>query len=191
MSNYDTSNILQSPAYQQELVAQRTFMARLRLDDHRLADHRPGRVGNDRSFNLGPSAFRRQPGDIFLALVDPSSLASLIGMSFMINKIPAVVAGGLFLLYSAITGVTFSILFLVYTQASIASTFFITAGMFWRNVGHRLCYQQRPHLHGGPNPLHGPDRVDHRQCGQHVHAEFGALLAEAADGAALSSSSRA
>jgi uncharacterized protein len=39
-------------------------------------------------------------------------------------------AGGLFLLYSALTGVTFSIILLAYTGASIASAFITTAGMF-------------------------------------------------------------
>ena len=57
-------------------------------------------------------------------------LGIAMAMSFLVNRMPAVVAGGLFLVYSVITGVVFSILFLVYTQASIATTFFITAGMF-------------------------------------------------------------
>ncbi|UPT76014.1 MAG: Bax inhibitor-1/YccA family protein [Elusimicrobiota bacterium] len=35
-----------------------------------------------------------------------------------------------FLFYSALTGVTMSVIFLVYTRASIASTFFLSAGMF-------------------------------------------------------------
>jgi FtsH-binding integral membrane protein len=35
-----------------------------------------------------------------------------------------------FLFYSALTGVTMSVIFLVYTSASIASTFFLSAGMF-------------------------------------------------------------
>jgi FtsH-binding integral membrane protein len=37
---------------------------------------------------------------------------------------------GLFLLYSALNGLTLSILLLVYTASSVASTFFITAGTF-------------------------------------------------------------
>lgn len=37
---------------------------------------------------------------------------------------------GLFMLYSVLTGVTFSIYFLAFTTKSIASTFFITAGTF-------------------------------------------------------------
>jgi len=37
---------------------------------------------------------------------------------------------GLFMLYSVLTGMTLSVIFLRYTSASIASTFFITAGTF-------------------------------------------------------------
>ncbi len=39
-------------------------------------------------------------------------------------------AAGLFMLYSAMVGVTSSVILLVYTGSSIASTFIITAGMF-------------------------------------------------------------
>jgi FtsH-binding integral membrane protein len=37
---------------------------------------------------------------------------------------------GLFLLYSVLNGMTLSVLLIAYTGASVASTFFITAGMF-------------------------------------------------------------
>lgn len=37
---------------------------------------------------------------------------------------------GLFMLYSVLTGMTLSVLFVIYTAASLASTFFITAGTF-------------------------------------------------------------
>ena len=57
-------------------------------------------------------------------------LLVVMGLTFAINKIPAGVAIGAFFLYAALTGLTFSILFLIYTGASIASTFFICAAMF-------------------------------------------------------------
>lgn len=57
-------------------------------------------------------------------------LAVVMGLTFAINKIPAGVAIGGFFLYSALTGLTMSAIFLVYTGSSIASTFFICAGMF-------------------------------------------------------------
>ncbi|MBC7428831.1 MAG: Bax inhibitor-1/YccA family protein [Bacteriovorax sp.] len=51
----------------------------------------------------------------------------VIGLSAMINRMTAAMALGLFLLYSCLTGVTFSTIFLIYTQASIQSAFFTTA----------------------------------------------------------------
>ncbi|MCX6157503.1 MAG: Bax inhibitor-1/YccA family protein [Ignavibacteriae bacterium] len=54
----------------------------------------------------------------------------VIGMSALMNKIPSIVAIGLFFLYALLTGVTFSILFLIYTESSIAFTFFTCAAMF-------------------------------------------------------------
>lgn len=45
-------------------------------------------------------------------------------------KMSPAAAAATFVGYSALTGVTLSVVFLVYTAASIASVFFITAGMF-------------------------------------------------------------
>ena len=57
-------------------------------------------------------------------------LGLVIWLSSAIDGMNAAKAISLFLLYSALNGLTFSILFLVYTAGSIASTFFITAGTF-------------------------------------------------------------
>lgn len=51
----------------------------------------------------------------------------VLGLSALINKISTATAIGLFLLYSALTGITFSTIFLIYTQSSIQSAFFTTA----------------------------------------------------------------
>ncbi|AUN98600.1 BAX inhibitor (BI)-1/YccA family protein [Bacteriovorax stolpii] len=51
----------------------------------------------------------------------------VLGLSAMIQRMSAAMATGLFLLYSALTGVTFSTIFLIYTHASIQSAFFTTA----------------------------------------------------------------
>jgi len=56
--------------------------------------------------------------------------AVVLGMSFLMNKIPAIAAVGLFFLYALLTGVTFSILFKIYTDSSIGFTFFTCAAMF-------------------------------------------------------------
>ncbi|MCE1787213.1 Bax inhibitor-1/YccA family protein, partial [Enterobacter hormaechei] len=51
-------------------------------------------------------------------------------LSGMINRIGASLATGLFMLYSALTGLTLSSIFVIYTIGSVASTFVVTAGMF-------------------------------------------------------------
>lgn len=51
-------------------------------------------------------------------------------MSARINKIRFTTATLLFIAYSILNGVTLSILFLIYTASSIATTFFVTAGTF-------------------------------------------------------------
>src|SRR5260370_16519046 len=51
-------------------------------------------------------------------------------LSARVNKIAPATAAGLFMLYSAVTGVTSSVILLIYTGASISSTFIITPGMF-------------------------------------------------------------
>ena len=59
-----------------------------------------------------------------------AEIGLVIWLSSRINSMNASMAIGLFLLYSALNGLTMSIIFLIYTSASIASTFFITAGTF-------------------------------------------------------------
>jgi FtsH-binding integral membrane protein len=59
-----------------------------------------------------------------------AELGLVVWLSRSIDSMNASKAIGLFLLYSALNGLTMSIIFLIYTSASIASTFFITAGTF-------------------------------------------------------------
>ena len=59
-----------------------------------------------------------------------AELGMVFYLSARIDKIEAGTATGLFVGYSALNGLTLSMIFLAYTSASIASTFFITAGMF-------------------------------------------------------------
>ena len=47
-----------------------------------------------------------------------------------INKLSMGTATFLFILYSILNGVTMSLTFIIYTESSIASTFFVTAGTF-------------------------------------------------------------
>ncbi len=57
-------------------------------------------------------------------------LILVFAVSGAINKMSTGVATALFYLYSAVNGLTMSVIFLAYTTSSIASTFFITAGTF-------------------------------------------------------------
>jgi FtsH-binding integral membrane protein len=59
-----------------------------------------------------------------------AQLGLVFYLSARVNKIAPVTAAGLFLLYSALVGVTSSVILLVYTAASIVSAFVVTAGMF-------------------------------------------------------------
>ena len=54
----------------------------------------------------------------------------VIGISGAINKLSAVTATLLFVLYSIVNCATLSVIFMAYTMGSIASVFFITAGLF-------------------------------------------------------------
>ena len=51
-------------------------------------------------------------------------------LSARVDKVAPATAAGLFILYSALVGVTSSVILLLYTGASITSTFLITGGMF-------------------------------------------------------------
>ena len=57
-------------------------------------------------------------------------LALVIGLTWAIKRISASTATLLFLLYSFVNGLTLSVFVLVYTDASLASTFLVAAGMF-------------------------------------------------------------
>lgn len=51
-------------------------------------------------------------------------------MSSRVNSLSLNALSALFVVYALLTGLTFSLIFLIYTTASIASTFFVTAGTF-------------------------------------------------------------
>jgi FtsH-binding integral membrane protein len=66
---------------------------------------------------------------LFFVLV-LGELGLVFYLSARIDKMQATTAAGLFVGYSVLNGLTLSVVFLAYTSASIAGTFFITAGMF-------------------------------------------------------------
>ena len=59
-----------------------------------------------------------------------AELGLVFYLSARVAKLSPSTAAGLFLAYSALNGVTLSMILLMYTGASIASTFVVTAGMF-------------------------------------------------------------
>lgn len=68
-------------------------------------------------------------GGAFIVLMI-AELALVWWLSASIMKISAQAATAAFLIYSALNGLTLSYIFLAYTGASVASTFFITAASF-------------------------------------------------------------
>lgn len=62
-----------------------------------------------------------------LIILEFIMVGALVGW---VKKMSAMTATAVFLLYSAVNGLTLSVIFLVFTAGSIASTFFITAGTF-------------------------------------------------------------
>ena len=66
---------------------------------------------------------------VFFGLII-AELLMVLGLSAMINRMSAITATALFIVYSAMNGLTMACIFLIYTGTSIASTFFITALTF-------------------------------------------------------------
>jgi len=64
----------------------------------------------------------------WISMIAPIGLVMLIGFGF--QKYSAKFLLGVFLIYSTLTGISLSTIFSVYTSASIASTFFISALTF-------------------------------------------------------------
>ena len=59
-----------------------------------------------------------------------AQLGLVIALSAAVHRFSATTATAMFLLYSSLTGVTLSSIFVVYTMGSIASAFLVTAGTF-------------------------------------------------------------
>jgi FtsH-binding integral membrane protein len=59
-----------------------------------------------------------------------AQLGLVVALSSLAPRVSTAAAALMFFGYAALTGVTFSTLFLVYTASSIAGTFFVTAGAF-------------------------------------------------------------
>ncbi len=78
-----------------------------------------------------PSLVRAMFGNpVLLIGLIVAELAMVVGLSAGVRRLSPTAAAALFLVYSALNGLTLSVVFLVYTTASVSTTFFVTAGMF-------------------------------------------------------------
>jgi len=59
-----------------------------------------------------------------------AELGLVVWLSGLVGRLSAAAAGAVFLVYSALNGLTLSVVFLAFTSASIVSTFVVTAGTF-------------------------------------------------------------
>jgi FtsH-binding integral membrane protein len=59
-----------------------------------------------------------------------AEIGLVVAFSSLVTRVSTAAAAAMFFGYAALTGVTFSTLFLAYTASSIAATFFVTAGAF-------------------------------------------------------------
>jgi FtsH-binding integral membrane protein len=100
-----------------------TYLAAVTTDPAAAAAHLPNGV---MLTSLGVALFS---GPLMWVLL-LGSLGLVMFLSFRINKMSVAAAQTSFLAYAALVGVTFGSLFVVYTQASIAQVFFITAATF-------------------------------------------------------------
>jgi FtsH-binding integral membrane protein len=74
------------------------------------------------------TSLTQSPGIFLLVIV--AQLGLVLAISFGINRMSPATATVLFFVYAATVGVTFALVFEMYTTQSIFTTFLITAGMF-------------------------------------------------------------
>ncbi|HEY2034258.1 MAG TPA: Bax inhibitor-1/YccA family protein [Rhizomicrobium sp.] len=105
------------------LASYGTFLAAVTTDPASAAAHLPGGI---MLTSFGVTLFT---GPLMWVLMF-GSLGLVLFLSFRINSMSIGTAQASFLGYAALIGVTFASLFVVYTYASIAQVFFITAATF-------------------------------------------------------------
>jgi hypothetical protein len=67
---------------------------------------------------------------MILGILFVAEIGLVIGLSARVDRMSARTAALLFLIYSALNGATLSVILVVFTGASIATTFLVAAGMF-------------------------------------------------------------
>ena len=104
------------------------FCAGLWVDVRRAGDHGGDGVG-DRVLAGVRHRRRHEPASLFWGLMI-AQLGIVFVLSARVEQLAASTAALLFIVYSALTGVTMSFVLLAYTGESVATTFVVTAGMF-------------------------------------------------------------
>ena len=102
-----------------------------------------------------------------------AQLALVFVLSGMVQRLSAGMATTLFMLYSALTGLTLSSIFIAYTYSSIASTFVVTGGDVWGDEPvwlHHEARSERLRQHA----VYGADWHRAGVAGQPVAEERGA-----------------
>ncbi|HEX2617175.1 MAG TPA: Bax inhibitor-1/YccA family protein [Flavobacteriales bacterium] len=133
------SNLFQPPAGQQPFVqvadadTTRAFLARV-FTYMGLAMVISGVMAWWFGHDMGMLSYLRNPETgkqtILGWVVLLSPLALVFVMGGMVNRLSGTAMLGVFILYSALTGMSLSYIFLAYTASSIANIFFITAALF-------------------------------------------------------------
>ena len=88
-----------------------------------------------------------------------AELALVIGLTSTIQRISVVTATLLFVLYSVLNGALLASIFHIFTTASIATTFFVTAGTFGVMALYGSIRQYT---------ADGAHRTHHSSCGEHL-----------------------
>ena len=92
-------------------------------------DHLPIRGGDQSIVGLTPFGQTLFQGPMLWVLI-LAPLGLVFFLSFRINRLEASTARALFFLYAGLLGVSLATIFMVYTHASIARVFFISAASF-------------------------------------------------------------
>lgn len=83
-------------------------------------------IGTDKELFL--SIFGQTPALMYVVMFAPLGLVLI--MSFAFNRLSSMALLGIYILYSALMGLSLSSIFLIYEIGSIVNVFFITAGTF-------------------------------------------------------------
>lgn len=77
-----------------------------------------------------PAVYERIVGSYLFMILLIAEVGLVLWLSTMVSRMSATTATAAFVVYALLNGITISVILAVYTQASIAGTFLVTAGTF-------------------------------------------------------------